>query len=158
MNLWEAYIYPNKIFKHSFRYILSSSASLSRKILKQTRPQHYKDFKTTSGESKLRLKNSLEVTTIPRLQILKADWDSHNCCSLMYPISDHKRQLGYFQNNVTGNTAHHKWRDKNQLLRMSSGPNIKCSTAALHSEDESPKVTTPGIPAGKQRETEDTFT
>jgi len=61
------------MFKHSFRYILSSSASLSRKILKQTRPQHYKDFKTTSSESKLRLKNTLEVTTIPRLQILKAD-------------------------------------------------------------------------------------
>lgn len=45
---------------------------------------------------------------IPGLQI----FNPHNWCSPVYLRSDHRRQLGYFQSNVTRNSADHKPRDK----------------------------------------------
>lgn len=45
----------------------------------------------------------------PGLQILNI---SHNCCSPVYLRTDRRGQLGYFQSNVTRNSADNKLRDK----------------------------------------------
>lgn len=104
MNLWEAYIYLKKIFKYHFIPALCWKKKTSSE---QTSLLNCKEFKTISYRelSTCELLFNL-LMNIPGLQIL----NSGHSCSRTY--LDHRRQLGYFQNEVTRNSADHKVRDK----------------------------------------------
>lgn len=105
MNLWEACIYLKKLLK----YPIIPIPLLKTRISEQTSLLNYKEFKPISYRdlSTCELLFNL-LMNIPGLQIL----NSGHSCSHIY--LDHRRQLGYFQNDATRNSADHKVREQNK--------------------------------------------
>lgn len=121
MNLWEACIYLKKILKYPF-----IPAPLLKTNSEQTSPLNYKEFKTIRDLSTCELLFNL-LMNIPGLQIL----NSGHSCSRIY--LDHRRQLGYFQNDVTRNSADHKVRDKTNTTQNALWTKHKMFTAVSDS-------------------------